>query len=178
MHQDMAEVSHMHALAEVVEHLVGDQFSDGGQFTHELDPLGAVEDFLSLFRSVVVEQKCCEALQLGGDLSVRAGEQLVDTGLDGACQTMCAADEEIDLSAAGADPVPVVSAAGATDFAAGVINTDQRADFLAAGAGRRRAAKLPVAGSAYRPERQCGLDGDGALAQGAWSRAAWSATAG
>jgi len=104
---------------------------------------------------------------LGRDLSVRAGEQLVDTGLDGACQTMCAADEEIDLSAAVADPVPVVSAAGATEFATAVTDADQRADFLAADARRRRAAKLPVAGSAYRPERQCGLDGDSALAQGA-----------
>jgi hypothetical protein len=174
----MAEVANLHAVTEVVEHLVGDRFSAGGQFTHELDPLGPVENFLGLLGGGVREQKRCEALQLGRDLSVRAGEQLVDTGLHRACQTMCAADEEIDLSAAFTDPVPFVTGARATDFAAGVINTDQRTSLLAAGAGRRRAPKLPVARSAYRPQGQRGLYGDGALAQGAWSWAAVASAAG
>ena len=170
----MAEVPYLHALTKVVEHLVGDRFSAGGEFTEDLYPLGPVENVLGLLGSGVLEQKRCEALQLGGDLSGGAGKQLVDAGLHGACQTICAADEEIDASAPVADPVPVVTGARPTDFATGVIDADQRADFLAAGAGGRRAPKLPVAGSAYRPERQRGLDGDGALAQGAGS---WAAVA-
>ena len=123
-------------------------------FTEELDQLGAAEDFLSLFGGAVVEQKRCDTVQLGGDLSVRAGKQFLDTGPHGASQTLSATNEEIDLFAAVADPVPVVTGAEATDPATGVSDTDQRADFLAARAGRRRPPKLPVAGSAYRPERQ------------------------
>jgi hypothetical protein len=35
MDQDMAEVPNLHALPEVVEHLVGDRFCAGGQFTQD-----------------------------------------------------------------------------------------------------------------------------------------------
>src|SRR5271156_281914 len=178
MDQDTAQVAHLHALTEVVEHPVGDRFSAGDQFTQDVYPLGAVEDFLGLLGGVVVEQKRCETLQLGGDLSARAGKQLVNTCLHAAGQTMCAADEEIDLSAAVADPVPIVTRTGATQFATGVIDADQRADFPAAGARRPGAPTLAVAGSAYRPERQRGLDDHSALAQGACSWAAVASAAG
>ena len=61
---------------------------------------------------------------------------------------------------------------GPTDRATGVTDTDQRPDLPAAGAGRRIAPQLPVAGSTDSPERQRGLNRDGAFAQGACSWAA------
>jgi hypothetical protein len=74
------------------------------------------------------------------------GKQFLNTGPHGASQTLSATDEEIDLSAAVADPVPVVTGAGATDPATDVSDTDQRADFLAARAWPPATAEAAVAG--------------------------------
>lgn len=51
MDQEMAEVPYLHALTKVVEHLVGDRFSAGGEFTEDLYPLGPVENFVGLLGS-------------------------------------------------------------------------------------------------------------------------------
>ena len=113
-------------------------------FTEELDRLGAVQDFLSLFGGAVVEQKRCDTVQLGGDLSVRAGKQFLDTGPHGASQTLSATNEEIDLFAAVADPVPVVTGAEATDPAAGVGGHRPAGGFP--GSSRRPPATAEAAG--------------------------------
>jgi hypothetical protein len=148
---------------------VGDRFSAGGQFTQDFYPLSTVENLLRLLGGVVLQQKRCDALQLGRDLAVGAGQQFADTRFRGARQTVRAANEEIDLSAAVADPVAAVARARPADRAAAIIDTDQRPNLVAPGAARRIAPQLPIAGPTNRPNRQGGLSRDGALAHRASS---------
>ena len=166
MHQNGAQVSDAVVLREFIENLVCDRVASGDEVTQHLNPPGAIEDLLSPFRRVVLQQIRRDTLQSGRDLVVGASQQFSYTSFRGARQTACAADEQVDLSAAVADPVAAVARARATDRAAVVADTDQRPDLLAAGARRRIAPQLPIAGSTDSPERQRGLNRDCALRTG------------
>jgi hypothetical protein len=103
---------------EGVEHLVGDRVTGIDEVTEQFHPPGAIDDVVSLFGGVVLQQKRCNTLQLGGDVAVGSGQQCAHPRCGGARQTLCAANEQIDLSAAVADPVAAVARAWATDRAA------------------------------------------------------------
>ncbi|KZS67368.1 hypothetical protein A4G26_27240 [Mycobacterium kansasii] len=141
-HQNLAQVTSMRVRAQFVEDFMRDRFTAGHEFSEELNPLAAVEDFLGHLGRVGLEQKPRDTTELRGNLSVRAGEHVPDARRHRACQAVAAADEQIHSSAALADPVAGVAGAGTADLAMPVANTDERSPLTAAGAHARTAPNL------------------------------------
>ena len=119
-------------LRECLKHLVSDRVTRGDEIAQDVNPAGAVEDPVSLFGSVVLQQNAATpaswvAIWPSGPVE----QQCTHPRCGGARQTP-RADEEIDLSASVADPVAAVARARPANRVAALADTDQRPDCAAA----------------------------------------------
>jgi hypothetical protein len=60
---------------ECIEQLVRDRVTGADEVTEQLHPPGAIDDVVSLFGRVVLQQKRCDTLQLSSDLAVGSGQR-------------------------------------------------------------------------------------------------------
>ena len=125
MHQNAAQVPDAVVWWEGIEHLVRDRVTGGDEVREQFHPPRAIDDVLNLFGGVVVQQKRCDTRQLGGDVAVGSGQQCVHPRCGGARQTLCGSNEQIDASAAVADPVAAVARTCATDRPAILPDPDE-----------------------------------------------------
>ncbi|MBY6389273.1 MULTISPECIES: hypothetical protein [Rhodococcus erythropolis group] len=94
-------------------------------------------------------------------MPILSGEEILDAGFDAAGQAENVIDQQVDLPAVVAMPVPLVSGTGSADPIAVGVDPDERPDLPAPGAGRGSASQLPVAGPADGTDRQRRLNAHG-----------------